>query len=75
MEKRQFNKAVKSLEFYKVDPKIIVDDDDKRISKDGEEKGYTELVGLYRKASAKRAKSDKIKNTSPIKHTFRYDDY
>ena len=55
LENRLFEKAIKALEFYKVDPKILVHDDNKRTLKNGQEKTYRELVGLYRKASARHS--------------------
>ena len=74
LEHRQYEKAIKSLEFYKVDPKILVDNDVKRKSKDGKEKGYRELVGFYRKESVKHAKSVGFgEDTSH--NTARYDSY
>ena len=51
LEKCQFEKAIKALEFYKIDPKILVDDDQKRKSSDGKEKSYSDIVEMYRKES------------------------
>ena len=48
LENRQFDRAIKSLEFYKVDPKLIVEEDKKRLNENGEPKSYKELVGFYR---------------------------
>ena len=67
LENRKFEKAIKALEFYKVDPKILVDDDVKRKSKDGQDKGYRELVGFYRKESVKYTKSLRLReDANPI---------
>ena len=71
LENRQYEKAIKSLEFYKVDPKILVDDDVKRKSKDGQVKGYRELVGFYRKESAKHTKSVRFREDASH-NTARY---
>ena len=38
LEKCYFDKAIKSLKFYKIDPKILVDNEQKRQRSDGTEK-------------------------------------
>ena len=48
LENLLFEKAVKSLEFYKTDPKLLVYDDGKRKSVDGSELSYADLVEMYR---------------------------
>ena len=65
LEKRRFEDAIKALEFYRIDPKILVHDDDRRVSKDGEDKNYRKLVMMYRKASVKPRQplGDKNNNT------------
>ena len=57
LENRKFDNAIGSLEFYKVDSKLIVEDDKKRLTKEGEPRNYKELVGFYRKENAKDEKS------------------
>ena len=64
LEKCQFEKAIKALEFYKIDPKILVDDDQKRKSSDGKEKSYSDIVEMYRKESA-AAKSKVSEDEKP----------
>ena len=64
LEKCQFEKAIKALEFYKIDPKILVDDDQKRKSSDGKEKSYSDIVEMYRKESA-AAKSKVCEDEKP----------
>jgi hypothetical protein len=51
LENRRFEEAVKSLEFYKTDPKLLVYDDSKRKSVTGSELSYTDLVEMYRTES------------------------
>ena len=64
LEKCQFEKAIKALEFYKIDPKILVDDDQKRKSSDGKEKSYSDIVEMYRKES-EAAKSKVSEDEKP----------
>ena len=64
LEKCQFEKAIKALEFYKIDPKILVDDDQKRKSSDGKEKPYSDIVEMYRKES-EAAKSKVSEDEKP----------
>ena len=64
LEKCQFEKAIKALEFYKIDPKILVDDDQKRKSSDGKEKSYSDIVEMYRKESV-AAKSKVSEDEKP----------
>ena len=51
LEKCYFDKAIKSLKFYKIDRKILVDSDRQRQTGDGREKNYEEIVELYRDKS------------------------
>ena len=51
LEKCYFRKAVKALEFYKIDPKIIVFESEKRESENGNDKSYRQLVEFYRQES------------------------
>ena len=51
LERCMFDKATKSLEFYMIDRKELLDDDQKRKTIDGEEKDYDEIVEIYRKES------------------------
>ena len=55
LETRQFDIAIKALEFYQTDKKLLVTNDNKRKSKIGEERSYTELVKLYRIESKKES--------------------
>ena len=73
LENKQFDRAIKSLEFYRIDPKILVDEDAKRLNQNGENKGYEELVGFYREESATGTESmtQKIKDDAPTM-TWRY---
>ena len=48
LERCSFDQATKSLEFYKIDRKVLVDNDQKRKTIKGEEKSYGEIVQLYR---------------------------
>ena len=61
LKNKKFDKAVKSLEFYKIDPKLIVYDDNKRKSMDGQEETYERLIELYRQASARRSQPIEIR--------------
>ena len=72
LEKRQFEKAVKAMEFYKTDPKLIVDDEKKRLDKDGKTKGYKELVGFYRKESVKDKKARGVYRKPKTHLSLRY---
>ena len=60
-----FDKATKSLEFYMIDRKELVDDDQKRKTIDGEEKGYDEIVDIYRQESLIPTDSIHSTNVSP----------
>ena len=60
LEKCLFKKATKSLEFYEIDRKILVDDDQKRKTKDGYEKSYEEIVSLYEQESRDTTTSEKM---------------
>ena len=51
LEKCYFGKAVKALEYYKIDPKIIVHDSEKRELENGTDKSYRQLVEFYRQES------------------------
>ena len=51
LEKCYFGKAVKALEFYRIDPKIIVYESEKRESENGNDKSYRQLVEFYRQES------------------------
>ena len=62
LEKCYFDKAITSLKFYKIDPKILVDNDQKRKRNDGTEKSYGEIVELYREKSL-CVKTTTISNT------------
>ena len=57
LENLCFEKAVKSLEFYKTDPKLLVYEDDKRKSVDGIVLSYTDLVDMYRTESENQNKA------------------
>lgn len=57
LEAKQFNKAIMSLEFYKNDKKSLVTDENKRRTKDGEERSYKDLVKLYRIESKIKSKA------------------
>ena len=50
-EKCYFGKAVKALEFYKIDPEIIVYESEKRELENGNDKSYRQLVEFYRQES------------------------
>ena len=60
MVKEKFKKATRSYEFYRSDKQIIVEDSTKRLSEDGKEKTYHELVKLI-----KEEKEDASKLKSP----------
>ena len=62
LEKCYFGKAVKALEFYKIDPKIIVHESEKRELENGIDKSYRQLVEFYRQES-------RIPNRSGSKNT------
>ena len=74
LENRLFDQAIKSLEFYKIDPKTLVDDDNMRKNEDGQEKGYRELVGLYRRESVVHTNSGKHQDGTSY-NTARYRTY
>ena len=57
LEKCYFDRAVKALHFYKIDPKILVYDPEKRLLDNGKEKSYQELVEMYRQESKAPAPS------------------
>ena len=67
LENKQFDKAIKSLRFYNVDPKTIVEEDEKRLNKNGENKSYDELVALYRQEYVKHTElvTLNIRNDAP----------
>ena len=48
LETRSFERAIKALEFYKTDKKLLVTNDTRRKSIAGEEKTYKDLVKMYR---------------------------
>ena len=48
LETRKFDKAIKALEFYQTDKKLLVTNDTNQNSKIGEERSYKDLVKLYR---------------------------
>ena len=48
LETRKFDKAIKALEFYQTDKKLLVTNDTNRNSNIGEERSYKDLVKLYR---------------------------
>ena len=67
MVKSRFQNAVSSYEFYQSDKKVIVEDSGKRISEDGKEKSYRELVQLCKEeeeASKVKTASDTSSNSS-----------
>ena len=70
LEKCYFAKAVKALEFYKIDPKIIVYEPEKREFENGSNKSYRQLVEFYRQES-KVPSCSRSKNTNKIA-SFRY---
>ena len=79
LERCSFDQATKSLEFYKIDRKVLVDDDQKRKTINGEEKSYSEIVALYRQESNKSSNSTndqrgpKIENANgSMAQTMRY---
>ena len=72
LENRQFDRAIKSLEFYKVDPKLVVEEDKKRLNENGEPKSYKELVRFYRKENAKDEKARGACKTTVTGLCFRY---
>jgi hypothetical protein len=57
LENLYFERAIKALEFYKTDPKLLVYDDSKRRSVNGNELSYTDLVEMYRTESEKEKKA------------------
>ena len=57
LERKQFDKALGSLKFYKSDKKSIVNDDDKRKSHTDEELDYDGLLELYKAEAAKEEAS------------------
>ena len=57
LEKCRFDEATKSLEFYKIDRKILIDDDEKRKTMTGEDKSYAEIVTMYQEEASKAKKS------------------
>ena len=61
LETRKFDLAIKALEFYQTNKKLLVTDSVKRRSRIGEEKSYTELVKMYRIESRRSFKSESIK--------------
>ena len=64
LETRKFDIAIKALEFYQTDKKLLVTNDNKRKSKIGEERSYTELVKLYRIESKKSSQRIEPKKSS-----------
>ena len=63
LETRKFDRAIKALEFYQTDKKLLVTSDNKRKSKIGKERSYEELVKLYRIESKKETmKSSKVES-------------
>ena len=63
LETRNFDRAINALEFYQTDKKLLVTNDNKRNTKIGEERSYTELVKLYRIESKKESmKSSQVES-------------
>ena len=61
LETRKFDLAIKALEFYQTNKKLLVTDSVKRRSRIGEEKSYKELVKMYRIESRRSFKTESIK--------------
>ena len=64
LEKSQFKEATKSLHFYKIDRKELIDDEEKRKTIAGEEKTYEEIVAMYQEESTQARKRDVAKATA-----------
>ena len=56
LENRHFERAERALKFYKIDKKLLVTDDNKRRSGDGEDRSYKDVVKLYRMEAKKYPK-------------------
>ena len=59
LEKCRFDEATRSLEFYQMDRKILIDDDEKRKTMTGEDKSYEEIVAMYQEEASQTKKSAK----------------
>ena len=67
LEKCYFDRAIKALHFYKIDPKILVYDHKKRLLENGKDKSYQELVEMYRqesKAPSRNSFKSRVKHRS-----------
>ena len=59
LETRRFERAIKALEFYKTDKKLLVRSDTRRVSVAGEEKNYKDLIKMYRIESKRSSTHNK----------------
>ena len=60
LETRSFERAIKALEFYKTDKKLLVTSDTRRKSMVGEERTYKDLVKMYRIESKRSSKRQSV---------------
>ena len=51
LEKKYFKKATSALQFYRIDREILIADERKRKTRDGQEKSYVEIVSIYEEES------------------------
>ena len=50
LDRMKFDEATNSLKFYKIDRKVLIDDDEKRKTLNGEEKSYEEIIVFIRQS-------------------------
>ena len=67
LEDCRFEEATESLKFYKTDRNLLIGDDEKRKTINGEEKGYEDIVAMYREEWGEATRSVRSSDETPFR--------